>query len=60
MYQNYSHYGAYAITDDITDRLELSDKQKSLIEKCMNLATFKIDKKLISLELKNNLVKTSY
>ncbi|MBZ7982125.1 DUF4065 domain-containing protein [Campylobacter sp. RM12640] len=42
VYNNYSRYGAHAIADDITDRLELSYKQKSLIENCMNLAAFKL------------------
>lgn len=42
VYNNYNHYGASAIADDITDKLELSDKQKALIEKCMNLAPFKL------------------
>lgn len=42
VYNNYNHYGAYAIEDDITDKLELSDKQKALIEKCMSLAPFKL------------------
>lgn len=42
VYNNYCRYGAYAIADDITDRLELSYKQKSLIENCMNLVPFKL------------------
>ncbi|MBZ7993750.1 DUF4065 domain-containing protein [Campylobacter sp. RM9333] len=42
VYNNYSRYGAYAIADDIADRLELSYRQKSLIENCMNLNPFKL------------------
>ncbi|ULO03772.1 type II toxin-antitoxin system antitoxin SocA domain-containing protein [Campylobacter sp. RM12651] len=42
VYNNYSRYAAHAIADDITDRLELSYKQKSLIENCMNLNPFKL------------------